>query len=242
MTIDNIGIDGDGILTNLDIWQYSLGLEKLTGIKLLDLAYNQKFSCLEELIEYFEKAYLRKNGITVNLNEVIKNPEAYHLREIFGISKVKEYAIATFAFIKYCSKYKFREEARETINKWYNDGRGIHIITARKFISEDSFKPFRKIVRTGFMKLMREDNIPYHTITYCSETNAPAVKRDACLEYDVKVMFEDRPDIVKEVSTATHVGCFDATYNRKLDGTTIHRVHNGFYGADELVEKLERVR
>jgi len=242
MKIDSIGIDGDGILTELDMWQYAVGLEKLTGIKLLDLVYNQEFETLEELIEYFEKAYLRKRGINVDLNEVIKNPNAYHIREIFGISKMRELAIATFAFIKYCRKYKFRQEASEVINQWHDDGREIHIITARKFISDDSFVLFRGIVRGGFMKLMKDANIPYDTITFCSETNAPAVKRDACLKHEVKLMFEDRPDIIEAVSQVADVGCFDATYNRKSTGATIHRVHNGFYGADELVNELEKVR
>lgn len=239
MIIKNIGIDGDGILTDLDLWQYAVGLEKLTGINLIDLVYNQEFSCLEELIEYFEKAYLRKNGIYVNLNEIIKNPEAYRLRDIFGISKTREYAIATFEFLKYCQKYRYRKEASSIMNKWHSEGKKLHIITARKFISQDSFVLLRNPIQKGFIHLMEKDNIPYDTTTWCTENCAPEEKKAACIKYSVDVMLDDKPDVVQSVKEVSEVICFAATYNKMCTGDSIYRVENDFIGADQTIQLLE---
>ena len=239
MKIRSIGVDGDGILTNLDLFQYALGLEKLYGIKLLDGVYSLKFNRLEELIYYFEEEYYRIYGVKPNMKEIIKDPKSYNLRDIFGISKLKEYKIGTIPFLKYCRSYQFRKNASRVMNFWHDDGRKIHLITARKYIDDKSPEMIRDFVRRGFDNLLFEADIPYDSIRYCPEKGSPQAKLAACEELGVQLINEDKVDNIELLRRHLFVVSFLATYNQDCVGDNLFTVDNDFVGADEVIRMIE---
>ena len=239
MEIKDIGIDDDGVLRSLDIYQYASGLQYYTGIKLSKDVLSGRFEELEELFQIFNEKYFQLYGEYPKFEELIANPTGYSMREIFGCSKLKEFTTFFLPFLKYCLLYKARKDASEYMHKWKNEGRRLHIITGRKFTSDDTFILLRNTSRWMLERRLEEDEIPFDTITYCSESLSWKDKYEAVANYNIKAMLEDKKENINALIPITNILCFDATYNKMCQGSNIYRITRGFLQADEVIQELE---
>ena len=204
--IDSIGLDMDGVLVDLEGYQYSKG------------------------IPYFCKKFNKKP------EEVIEDSFAYDIEEIFNCTK-NERMIFWLKYIwGYCLTMPAREGASEITHKWHKEGRHVNIITSRVYVMQDDFLGalFRKMVYLW----LKKNNIYFDNIRFCSEEKSYVDKVDACIEFDTKLMVDDKMNNLKELKKILKTVCFDAGWNRILEDENIKRVES-FYEVDNYIQELE---
>lgn len=246
--IENIGLDGDGIINDLDLYQYVYGTPyflsrycKEYGIEIPSYYYRPEYylqtniDSRDSFIEMLS-AQFYEHGIDIDLQDIIKNPNAYDIKDIFGCSKLERQIFWLQHFPKYCTKYPIRDSASYYINKWQKEGRKIHFITARAFVKNKIVGP---LVRNAFEKTLDENGITPDSITYCREKESPIDKETACKKYGVMVMAEDKVENIKRLSGFIPVVSFAASYNEDCVGDNIVRTHNNFAGMDKFITEYE---
>lgn len=253
--IENIGLDGDGIINDLDFYQYTYGIpyflpqkikkqlpnipQKITNpywyYALTDYAIteNSNTSSRDDLIKILTN-YFNSHGITIQ--DVIANPLAYDIKDIFGCKKFDRQIFWLKHFPKYCTEYPLRNDASYYINKWQKEGRKIHFITARAFVMNKIIGPK---VRKSFENTLAENKIIPDSITYCREKESPIDKEAACKKYNVMVMAEDKVENIVHLSHSLPVVCFDASYNKDCTGSNIIRTKEDFAGLDRFISDFE---
>lgn len=248
--IDSIGLDGDGIINDLDFYQYVYGtpyfLSKYCKENGIDLPFPKHFYSPE----YFLKRDVRTRDefmemllgefyqldIDFDLGNIIKNPNAYDIQDIFGCTKLERQLFWLQHFPKYCTNYPIRPEASHYINKWQKEGRKVHFITARAFVKNKIVGPW---VRNKFENTLDENGIMPDSITYCREKESPIDKAVACEKYGVMVMAEDKVENIRRLSSFIPVVSFAASYNEDCMGNNIIRTHNDFAGIDKFITEYE---
>lgn len=154
------------------------------------------------------------------------NPNAYHTRDIFGVSKTREtiYGLRG-ALNKYCKEEPPRPFASQVITNLSNQGLEFHEITARKFTTENNF--VGKYYRGLFEKWLKINNFNFKSIQYCSEKESPRDKFMGCSKLKVDVMIEDKPDVALYLAeNGVKVLLMDAPYNKDLQHKNITRVYD----------------
>lgn len=245
--IDSIGLDGDGIINDLDFYQYAYGLPYFlskycqnNGIDIPNYLYDQEFylnrtNDRDSVINKLTSELYCINS-DLDINDVIKNPNAYDIKDIFGCSKLERQIFWLKHFPAYCTKYPIREEASYYINKWQQEGRKVHFITARAFVMNKVIGP---MVRNAFENTLEENSIRPDSITYCREKESPIDKDIACQKYGVMVMAEDKTENIKRLSSFIPVVSFAASYNQDCTGPNVIRTHSDFRGLDRFITNYE---
>ncbi len=250
--IDSIGLDGDGIINDLDFYQYSYGIpyfinkkfKKKSPIKSKKITdpywfcsltdYDKSDYTSKDMMLKILNDYLKKYEI--DMQSIIKNPNAYDIKEIFGCTKLERQMFWLKHFPKYCTEYPIRNNASYYINKWQQEGRKVHFITARAFVKN---KIVGNWVRNTFENTLKENNIKPDSITYCREKESPIDKEIACKKHKVKVMADDKAENIKRLSKFIPVVSFSASYNEDCIGNNIIRTNNGFAGLDKFITDYE---
>lgn len=249
--IDSIGLDGDGIINDLDFYQYSYGIQYFINKKLKKKSpinkkitnpywfcpltgYDESDNTSKDVILQVLSGYLAKYGI--DMQSIIKNPNAYDIKDIFGCTKFERQIFWLKHFPRYCTEYPIRKDASYYINKWQQEGRKVHFITARAFVKN---KIVGNWVRNAFENTLKENNINPDSITYCREKESPVDKEFACRKYKVKVMAEDKVENIKRLSKFIPVVSFKASYNEDCTGNNIIRTNNDFAGLDKFITDYE---
>lgn len=116
--IDNIGLDMDGVLIDLEQYQYLKG------------------------IPYFCKKFKK------NPEDIIVDSFAYDVEDIFQCTKNERMIFWLKYIWPYCLTMPAREGASEITHKWHNEGRKVDIITSRVYVMQDNLLGalFRKMV------------------------------------------------------------------------------------------------
>lgn len=193
-----IGVDVDGVLTNIDQYQ---------------IKYGKK---------YFNKS---DNEIDTSKSEI---------EDIFHVSKEE----AKKFWIKYIWKYAVKEPLRQDmvdcINKVKENGNEVFIITSRANTTKQN--ALGSLFRKMLVNKLKEYELKYDGIYYCSEKNTPEEKRNFCKELGIDVMLEDSVNNIKEISKECDVLCVDSLSNKEvMDSSNIKRVTNG----NEVFEYLK---
>lgn len=154
------------------------------------------------------------------------DPNAYHIRDIFGVSKRKETIYGLRGGLqRYCTQLEPREGCKEVIYKLNEEGYALHEITARKFTTKTG------IIGTYYRKLferwLKKHDLKFESIEYCSEEYSPRDKLLGCKKLNVDVMIEDKPDVALYLAqNGVNVLLVDAPYNKDLNHENIKRVYN----------------
>ena len=162
------------------------------------------------------------NGIDYNISE-----EKYYEGETLHISnnEVEKFWNQYLEF--YCSKYSAREYSSEVIKKLKKNNE-IHIITARneEGLPEDKVGLMQIFTRNW----LKDNNILYDKLEFISGS-----KVEYCLKNNIELIVEDSPTNIKELSKHINVLCFNAPYNKNIEGKNIERVYSWY----DVLKKIE---
>ena len=186
----NIGIDIDGVLTDIEQWQ----------------------------IDTASKFYYEKHNMT------IKNPKGYYSNQLFEMENEYDDEFWSTYFKDYSNNVEVRRYASEVIKKLKEDGNTIYIITARCGYSyggkailtnEESNETVRK--------WLKKNDIYYDKLIF-----SPEDKLEICMQNNIDLMIEDKPENINRISTKIPVICFNAGYNEKCNGMNIIRCYSWY--------------
>ena len=185
-----IGFDIDGTLTNFE-----------------------KF-VLDNAITYMKKKYdmdvVNKNGYDIDQvfdveNQLLKR--GYSNEE----ATIKTKQIMNGFWEGYYPKYilaPFRDGVAETLNKLYEEGNEIFIISSRKKATENSIKG--RIVRSS-IDLQFALNKVKHNHILLFENDEEKLK--AIEANYIDIMVDDKPELISKIAKFTDVVCIDSAYN-----------------------------
>lgn len=182
-----IGIDIDGVLTDIEQWQ---------------LDYGSKVVC-----EQYHKGIINSDG--------------YDIKEIFDVERNLDDEFWRKYLYDYATNEPARKFSDEVTNKLKEDGNEIYIITAR-FLTDKNDENGKKM-RDIVINWLKKYNIYYDKIIF-----SPDEKFDICIENNIDLMIEDKPDNINKISKEIPVICFDARYNKKCKGKNIYRCYSWY--------------
>ena len=157
---------------------------------------------------YFEK-----------LGYSIIDPAGFDVVDIYGCSQ-KERSDFWHKYIwKYCISEPAIQYAPEIIEQLHDDGHNITIITSRVNTTEKNFLGY--IFRKMLLKWLKKNGIYYDRIIYCSEKNSHNDKLNACVENEIDVMIDDKPENLMTIAEKIKVICYPAVWNENLNDTRI---------------------
>jgi len=150
------------------------------------------------------------------------NVSAYSVEEMFGASKWEKLRYGMLLFVNYCKNCPPRDGTKKVLDQLKRDGYELYEITARKFVTMKN--PLGKYSRKMLLAWYQKHGLEFSNIVFCSETNTGKEKAKACLELEIKIMVEDKPDVVKSLAEeGITVLLFDAPYNQNISGAGIIR-------------------
>lgn len=166
-------------------------------------------------------SYLQKMG-RYYLNREPSDTTAYNVEDIFCTSKWEKMRYGIPLFVNYCKKCPPREGTKRVIEKLNKEGYELHEVTARKFVTMKN--PLGLYSKKLLLKWYKKHGLEFKSIVFCSEKNTGVEKTNACLNLNIKIMVEDRPEIaVKLAEDDITVLLFDAPYNQNCSGERIVR-------------------
>ena len=199
------------------------------------------------VLENSEDYMKRKYGLGIANYNGYDLDEVYALRERFieeGLFLSDAYWKArkvlnsfwTKYYIKYCFMVYFRIGASDTINKLYNNGDEITIMTSRKHTcSNNILKP---LTRFTIKEQLLLNNIKYHSLKFFPSDYH---KLQAIKQKKPDVVIDDKPELLLQISDVTNAICINSAYNRE------HKFPNNVLRADgyensEVLNHIESVR
>lgn len=158
----------------------------------------------------------------------------YDIRDIFACPDKEWLAYWKRYLLKYSTAEPAREGASEFTEKLRADGHEVIIISKRVFSAKKGL--IGKIMRTLVKSWLKRNGIWHREAIFCVHDD-PDIKREVCLEKDVRILIDDEPENIRSVATVAKVLCFDTTYNRECEGENIFRVTN-FDEAYQLIAEF----
>ncbi len=151
------------------------------------------------------------------------DPEGYTTAEIFGVSRLKEFAFGLKYFYEYCMKLPPREQSVSVNGRLISEGHKLYEITARKFAVMKN--PLGMLSRYLFKKWITKNGFHFEDIFFCSESNTPSEKLNFCKRISADIMIDDKPDVALLLAdNGITVLLFDAPYNQNVRHENITRV------------------
>lgn len=163
-------------------------------------------------------------------NGKIINPRGYESEEIFSWSKQVDMEFWKEYKIKYATEEGPRPFAKEVLDKLKEEGHNIYIITARssEFADREAKNKMEEMVKNWF----KENELYYDELIF-STVN----KLENCKEKNIDIMVEDSPHNIKQLSEFLPILCFDARYNRDIEGKNIIRCYS-FYDVYDKIKGM----
>jgi len=194
----NIGVDIDGVLTNLE----------------------------RAMIDYGTKLCVEENWpIKLNLNE-------YDETKAFDWTKEQADMFWNKYLVEYVVKSEARPFAKEVLEKLQEQGHKIYLITAR---NEYGMPPeYIGKMQELTKKWLEQQNIIYEKLMFAEDSE----KINRCLEYNVKLMIEDSPKNIENISKKIKVIKFDSQYNKHVNGENIITAYS-WYHIYEIIKELK---
>jgi len=164
----------------------------------------------------------------------VKNPNSYYTSEVFGFAQDKDDDFWCAFGKYYFTKYPVRDGVVEVINNLKNEGYNIYFITHRNekaaFYCSTTMDKYKEIVKDWFKFV----GLSPENIIHCDGSKLPH-----CLQNNISVIVEDKPENVLELSTEIKVICFDAYYNQHVSGDNIMRCYSMFEAYD-LIKNIQK--
>lgn len=165
------------------------------------------------------------------------NFNGYGPKEMWNVSAKEEIMFGLKAFNNYCLKEPPREHVIEVIHKLKEEGCELHEITARKFTTFRNI--WGEIYRKMFETWLKNHELEFDSIQFCSETFSPRDKLMACSKLDVDVMIEDKPEVALFLAqNGVKVLLVDAPYNYGLEHENMTRV----YDWKQIYEEVNKLK
>ena len=185
----NIGIDIDGVLTNLE----------------------------EETINYGTKMCIENNW------EININPEKYSEAERFNWTQEQEEQFWNTYLVKYIKESSSRLFADQAIKKLREEGNQIYIITARNDygMPEDVEESMQQMTQ----KWLEKNNIQYDKLIFTDDSK----KLEECIKNNVKIMIEDNPKNIMNISKKVTVIKYNCRYNEKIKEKNIINAYSWYH-------------
>ncbi len=180
-------------------------------------------------LERFALDYGTKFCIEENIDIKINVQEYYEALK-FNWTEEQENKFWNKYIVKYFSESQPREFASQIIKKLREEGNKIYIITARdeEGLPKEQYGKSQEITK----KWLNENNIEYDKLIFVSDSE----KLNQCIENDVKIMIEDSPTNIKNISTQIPVIKFNCGYNENISGSNIITAY-GWYQIYEIINK-----
>lgn len=189
-----VGFDIDGTLTNFEKFVFS------------------------HAVNYMKRKY--------NMNVV--NSDGYDVDKAFDIenqliergyskeeANLKATEILNTFWEKYYPEYiltPFRDGVKETINRLYEDGNEIFIISSRKKSTENT--PKGKFVKGSISFQLLFNQIKYHHLLLFENDEQ---KLQAIKDNYIDIMADDKPELLSKIAEFTDAVCINSAYNIKFN-------------------------
>lgn len=171
-----------------------------------------------------------------NFGLKIVNPEGYDLDRMYDLENVfisrgysleeakqKSKKILDDYWQKFFAKYLvagLRENVSKIIKTLYYNENKIVIFSSRKKTTEKSF--FGRIVRYSTLAMLKSNGIKADEILFF-ENDIDKVK--AIKEQKMELVWEDKPELVEEISKFAKVLCVDSSYNKEVkDNKNVYHI------------------
>lgn len=189
----------------------------LTDIEKFQLEYGSKF---------FKKKY----------NHDVYNVNGYGIKEVFNCTDQQEIKFWVKNTLKYMNTVKPRINADITTKKLHEEGDQIFIISSRAKTSENSILGL--LMRRLVIHWLKQNNIIYDEIMFCSTENSSVDKFNICKQYKIDIMIEDKKENIQEICKIIPTICFTTKNNQGCTGKNIYRVNN----FDEVYVKVNAIK
>ncbi len=154
-----------------------------------------------------------------------ENLAGYSVEDIFCCTSKDEFRFGLRYYTTYCKKWPPRDDCPPVVQKLNSDKHELYEITARKFATMNN--PLGWYVRKMFCKWLKEYELDFKDIYYCSESNSPRDKLKGCRRFNIDIMIDDKPEVAYFLAEqGIPVLLFDAPYNQDVRGNNIIRVMN----------------
>lgn len=173
------------------------------------------------LLDYGSK-YNVENRLELNINEV-----DYDENKTFSWTEQETIKFWNKYLVYYATKYPARTFATEVIKKLKEEGHEIYLITARNDygLPNEYIGKMKKIVN----QWLKDNDIIYDKIIYTEGSKLPY-----CVGNYIEIMIEDSPEQVKFISEKIPTLCYNAEYNKGIEGDNVTRVYSWYDIYDKI--------
>ena len=186
-------------------------------------------------IEGYQLKYGKEYFLKVH-NKSIINPKAFDIEQIFDCSHKEREKFWQKYIWGYCLNEPPFPNAPECISKLHKEGHKIVLITGRAHTIEDNITG--KLFRFMLKHWLKKNKFVYDDIIYCSEKESSTDKLKACIDNDIDIMIDDKPENLLALVDKLKVICYPAIWNQDVDNEYFIRV-DGWNEVYEYVSKLE---
>ena len=152
-------------------------------------------------------------------NKFIVNSNGYEVADIFNVDSNLDNKFWDKYYFYYLKNEPIRRFASEIIKKLKDEGNEIYIITARHGENTISDEENKKLTKTWLDK----NEVKYDKLIFYPED-----KLETCLQNNINIMIEDRPENINILSTKIPVICINAIYNQNCKSSNIYRAYSWY--------------
>lgn len=189
-----IGFDIDGTLTNFEKFIINNSQTYMQQFHNLQITNPNGYD-LDQMYE-IEKAFL-KRGYSENYAYIQSNNILNEYWKKF--------------YIKYLFK-SFRDNIGKAIKVLYYSGNEIFIFSSRKLATDESL--IGKFVRLSTISFLKLHGVKTDEILFFENDSE---KIEEIKKRKIDIMFEDKPELINQLSSMTNVVCVDSNYNQQVE-------------------------
>lgn len=174
----------------------------------------------------YGKKYFEKRGIQIS------NQQGFDIKDIFNCTNEEREKFWIKYIWKYCLTEPMTIGAAEISKKLRDDGHKITIVTGRAHTTESG--SMGKLFRWMLRHWLKKNGFIYDEIFYCSEKGSADEKTRICLDNNIDVLIDDKPEILLSLKDRINIICYTALCNEEIDTLDNYRVTD----MDELYDAL----
>ena len=167
--------------------------------------------------------YQLKNGEKYFAKQAV-NPKAYDVEQIFACTHEEREKFWHKYIWAYCMSEPAIDNAAQVISKLHDDGHKIIIITGRVHTTKNNITG--KLFRTMLRYWLKKNHIVYDDIVFCLEKESSREKLNACIDKQVDIMIDDKPENLYALKDQVRVICYPAIWNKDVADTGFIKVND----------------
>lgn len=180
-----------------------------------------------------EHTYVLDNGtkyFSENNISYIVNRNVYDSEEIFGVSEDEYNNFWKEYIFEYSKNISIRRYAADIIKKLKEKGNEIFIITSRSFTTYENENKVR--MQRLVKEWLKTNSVLYDKIIFTRK------KLDVCIEKNIDLMIEDKPENIEDISKEIPVIVYDCSYNEEIHNKNVIRCYS-WYDIYDKIKKLQ---